>query len=356
MKVFLSWSGDRSRRVAEALRDWLPGVLQAVEPWLSSKDAVPGRRWSASLAKALEEARIGIVCLTRENTREEWLQFEAGALSKLSDDALLCLYALDVAATEIDGPLSQFQMVRADRDGTLSLLVALNQSDHGPKLPDKQLERAFDLWWPEMAKALAAIPTGPGHADTSLEDRLARAVELLETLVGQSGKPAQRPSTPGNVGGELRAKRPRAFIGSSAEGLPVARAIQDLLAPVAEATLWTAAFQLGASVFERLNDARLIYDFAVFVLTPFDNVTSRGHVVSMPASTVIFELGFFSGALGRARTFIVLPADSGTTLPSDLSGVTTATYHVPSDGDLVVALAPAVSQITRTMGIAGEHG
>lgn len=26
MKVFLSWSGDRSSKVARALSDWLPGV------------------------------------------------------------------------------------------------------------------------------------------------------------------------------------------------------------------------------------------------------------------------------------------------------------------------------------------
>ena len=359
MKVFLSWSGDRSRRVAEALRDWLPGVLQAVEPWLSSKDAAPGRRWSSSLAKALEEARIGIVCLTKENIREEWLQFEAGALSRLSDDALLCLYALDVEAKKIDGPLSQYQVIRADRDGTFSLLVALNQSDHGPKLPDKQLERAFDLWWPEMAKPLSAIPAVSADAGASLDDRLARAIELLETLVGLQppGKPAQHTSTPGSAAGKPIAKRPRAFIGCSAEGLTVAHAIQQLLEPVAEATLlWRKEFSLGTSVLERLNDARLIYDFAVFVLTPDDEVTSRGRTAAAPQSTVIFELGFFSGALGRARTFVVLPADSATQLPSDLSGVTTATYRTSGDRDLVAALAPAVSQITRAMGVAGERG
>ena len=108
--------------MAEALRDWLPAVLQVVEPWLSSKDAAVGKRWADSLSKALEEARIGIFCLTKENIRAEWLQFEAGALSRLKDDALLCLYALDQEAIEIDGPLSQFQIVRADRDGTLGLV------------------------------------------------------------------------------------------------------------------------------------------------------------------------------------------------------------------------------------------
>ena len=75
MKVFLSWSGDRSRQVAEALRDWLPGVLQAVEPWLSAKDLVVGDRWSVALTKALEETRIGVICLTKDNVDASWLHF-----------------------------------------------------------------------------------------------------------------------------------------------------------------------------------------------------------------------------------------------------------------------------------------
>lgn len=44
MKVFLSWSGERSRLVATALHEWLPQVINAVEPFISSNiDA--GARW-----------------------------------------------------------------------------------------------------------------------------------------------------------------------------------------------------------------------------------------------------------------------------------------------------------------------
>lgn len=32
MKVFISWSGERSQALAQALRDWLPLVLHFVEP------------------------------------------------------------------------------------------------------------------------------------------------------------------------------------------------------------------------------------------------------------------------------------------------------------------------------------
>ena len=36
MHVFISWSGERSKALAVALRDWLPLVLHYVEPWVFS--------------------------------------------------------------------------------------------------------------------------------------------------------------------------------------------------------------------------------------------------------------------------------------------------------------------------------
>ena len=53
MKVFISWSGPTSNRIALAFRDWLPCVLQTVDPYVSSEDIEKGRRWSADIAKEL---------------------------------------------------------------------------------------------------------------------------------------------------------------------------------------------------------------------------------------------------------------------------------------------------------------
>lgn len=62
MKLFLSWSGTVSQRIAEALREWLPNVVQSVQPWMSSEDIEKGVRWSIDIAAELSQTRVGILC------------------------------------------------------------------------------------------------------------------------------------------------------------------------------------------------------------------------------------------------------------------------------------------------------
>ncbi len=38
MKVFISWSGDLSLALAGILRQWLPSVIQAAEPYFTPED------------------------------------------------------------------------------------------------------------------------------------------------------------------------------------------------------------------------------------------------------------------------------------------------------------------------------
>ena len=53
MDVFISWSGDRSKYVAECLKTWLKRVIQMVSPWVSSENILAGARWNAEVTKHL---------------------------------------------------------------------------------------------------------------------------------------------------------------------------------------------------------------------------------------------------------------------------------------------------------------
>jgi len=114
MKIFISWSGEHSREVAKALKEWLPYVIQETAPWMSEHDIDAGVRWSQRLAQVLEESAFGVVCLLADNQKAPWVLFEAGALSKSVKESRLIPYLIGMSAGDVEPPLSQFQSVQAN--------------------------------------------------------------------------------------------------------------------------------------------------------------------------------------------------------------------------------------------------
>jgi TIR domain len=153
MKVFISWSGLGSREVAVALRHWLPSVIQAVEPYVSSEDIEAGARWGEDVADQLEDTDFGILCVTRNNVASAWLNFEAGALSKAVDRSRVVPFLIDLAPSDIPkGPLAQFQAVRPTKAGILKLVRGMN--NWSKAISDDKLEEAVDVWWPHLESKL----------------------------------------------------------------------------------------------------------------------------------------------------------------------------------------------------------
>jgi hypothetical protein len=61
VKVFISWSGTRSRETAKLLRRWLKQVINEVEPWMSDEDLTKGGDWSGDITNQLNAAEFGII-------------------------------------------------------------------------------------------------------------------------------------------------------------------------------------------------------------------------------------------------------------------------------------------------------
>ena len=140
--------------------------------------------------------------------------------------------------------------------------------------------------------------------------------------------------------------RPALFIGSSSEGLRIAEAIQVILDPVCEVELWTqGAFSLTQGTLESLVMALSRFDFALLVLTADDMTISRGTERVIARDNVLFELGLFIGSLSRDRTFMVFDRTNPPTLPSDLAGITAATFAPHVSGNLQAALGAPCAKI-----------
>ena len=142
--------------------------------------------------------------------------------------------------------------------------------------------------------------------------------------------------------------KPTLFVGSSSESLDVAYAAQRNLEDVAEVVVWTQGiFELTRSYLESLLDALEDTEFGLFIFGADDLIKIRGTEMPTARDNVIFELGLFIGRLGRDRTFILMPRSSADFhLPSDLLGVSTATFQPPSRPErLQAALGPACHDI-----------
>ncbi len=192
MKVFISWSGERSEAVAKALRKWLPSVIQSLKPWMSATDIKKGTRWREEIAVQLRDASVGITCLTPENLVEPWILFEAGAISKAVEHTFVCSYLFDLEPSQVKDPLAQFQLTQSEKEDTRSLVQTINGALGENAIPETQLEEGFEVWWPHLEQSLRDIPAVPEEKPTierSESDMLKEILDVVRSLARQATSP-----------------------------------------------------------------------------------------------------------------------------------------------------------------------
>jgi hypothetical protein len=191
MKVFLSWSGAKSHAVARAFHDWLPSVIQEIDPWLSSDSIGKGEAWLKSIRDALSASGgVGIFFLTPEALTSEWLLFEAGGIAALGEQRV-CTVCIDVLPGELKPPLNFYQTTRLDRADIQKLVSDLNKIVSRP-VAANILSKTFDRAWSDLDEALKkAEKVGPAKpkpkADEVKASVDATVLEALRRIEGRLG-------------------------------------------------------------------------------------------------------------------------------------------------------------------------
>jgi hypothetical protein len=157
MRLFLSWSGNLSHDIAECLFQWLPLVMQRVEPYMSSQSIDKGARWSMHIGKELETSRFGIVVLTRDNLLAPWLHFEAGAIAKSLDETRLAPLLFGLRTSDVIQPLAQFQVTQFDEADMKKLLRSINVANGDALMPENNLLHLFDKMWSELKEKVDGV-------------------------------------------------------------------------------------------------------------------------------------------------------------------------------------------------------
>ncbi len=220
MKVFISWSGDTSLKVAQIFREWIPSVIQSIEPYVSSEDIDKGARWSTDIAKELEDSSFGILCVTKDNLTAPWLCFEAGALSKTMEKSFVTPFLFDIKRSEVNGPILQFQSTIFDKEDIKRMVKTLNKASGEGSISETRLEKAFEVWYPNLESSLNELKNevhdtredNPAtdvsatseileeilelsrdnqkllrNPDTKLDDEISKLQDMVENLVARNG-------------------------------------------------------------------------------------------------------------------------------------------------------------------------
>ncbi|MFZ3174495.1 MAG: hypothetical protein WA146_06320 [Thiobacillus sp.] len=186
MKVFISWSGQRSKAVAELLNDWIKCVLQATRPWISTRDIDRGALWFSEISDQLKDTSVGIVCLTHENKDKPWILFESGALAKGLSYNRVCTFLIDLKPADLEDPLAQFNHTLPARDSMWGLVRTLNGCLASSALDERVLEQVFSTYWQQFENGFKEIlklnPPGEKAEPRSEKNLLAEILENTRFL------------------------------------------------------------------------------------------------------------------------------------------------------------------------------
>ena len=197
MKVFISWSGEPSRSVAELLHTKIRFILNSVETFMSKHDIDSGERWSRRINTELDETGFGIFCLTASNIDKPWIHFEAGAISKL-EGRVAGLLIGDLKPTDFNNPLTQFQNGNFDKDNFKKLIFDINKiAKIDRDIVENNLENEWHKIESEYQEILeakedsAAIEATIGRTNESIVQEVLERTRNIEKIVASHKIPRQ---------------------------------------------------------------------------------------------------------------------------------------------------------------------
>jgi hypothetical protein len=179
VKIFISWSGDRERAVAEALQAAIPKLCVAdVSIFVSSQSISKGANGVAVIEANLDESAFGIVLVSRENQFAPWLNYEGGWLaSTLSRPvATICL---NLRPGDITSPLAPRQATQFENPADMATLLRQVVDLANPMMNDQAFETLLAPVWPQIRDSWS---DGGGGSEPPARDSNEMLAEIVERV------------------------------------------------------------------------------------------------------------------------------------------------------------------------------
>lgn len=180
--VFISWSGELSKKIARTVQDWLSVTIQIAKPFVSEKDIDAGDRGLQEIEHQLDKVKVGIFCLTSQNLKSPWLHFEAGAVSKkFGDKSYVIPLLFDVESHQVTGPLAQFQWKRFTQEDMAAVARTVNKS-LGNQVDSETLTTSLEWAWTRLEGSIEQIRLDASQQEL-FEQPKRTADDMLEEVV-----------------------------------------------------------------------------------------------------------------------------------------------------------------------------
>lgn len=204
MRVFISWSGQAERLVAEALREALTEVCAGrADVFVSSQDISKGERGLNVIDAKLKANDYGIVVLSGANKHRPWINYEGGAMARSLSNPVSTIL-LDLGPSDVDGPLSGFQATHFSDPVDMQRLFTEVAKAADPDIPDNTVAVLFTNAWKQIAESWQPQEDEAPEANRRPEyEMLAELVERVRSI-----ESTQQSIRPGSARVGLRASRP----------------------------------------------------------------------------------------------------------------------------------------------------
>ena len=129
MRIFISWSKNKSKRLAEATKNFLSNVLNNAVEFFFSPEMYKGTRVDNAIHTNLLNSDKCIVCITSENFKNPWLLYEAGVVygghySNSTDGVVVPILFENIPewSSWVDKPLNRYVPIQMQTsDGEFSI-------------------------------------------------------------------------------------------------------------------------------------------------------------------------------------------------------------------------------------------
>lgn len=158
-KIFISWSGKNSKKIAIELKKILEDKIFAstdLKCFVSTLDIASGDDWWNKIKKELKNCKQGILCVTKENIKAPWIFYEAGAMVARDVPTIPILFNCNISALE-GSPIKGKQCVDFyDLPQFLKMIYDINHNMNLLPIEKTQLDAIAKEAYEELKKALSS--------------------------------------------------------------------------------------------------------------------------------------------------------------------------------------------------------